>query len=120
MASRQLADLSGEPGVELGHQRYAELLADSATLGRGLAVDGTLNVEQCIEPLHGLERDRIDHAAALATASLAGCALDIGQLGELAPGMGKACRFEHGSGIASLAVELVIAAIGIGLQDPCP
>ncbi|OBX17514.1 hypothetical protein A9995_15665 [Erythrobacter sp. QSSC1-22B] len=97
-----------------------ELLADGATLGRGLAVDFTLDVEQRIEPLHGFERDGIDHAAALAAAPPASCTLDIRQLEELAPGMGKAGRLEHGSGLAPLAVKLVIAAIGIGLQDPCP
>lgn len=79
---------------------------------------GTTSVEQGIEALHGFERDRVDHAAVLAAALLAGRAYDIGQLEELPPRMGKAASLEHGSGVAALAIELVVAAIGIGLQDP--
>lgn len=34
--------------------------------------------------------------------------------------MGKAASLEHGTGVASFAIELVIDAIGIGLQDAGP
>ena len=73
--------------MELGHKRRAEFLPDHEPLGRALAVDAALDVEQGIEALHGFERDRIDHGAALAAALLAGRAYDIGELEELAPGM---------------------------------
>jgi hypothetical protein len=72
MAARELGDLLGEPCVELGHQRRAEFLANREPLGRALAVDGALDVEQGVEALHGFERDRIDHGAVLAAALLAG------------------------------------------------
>jgi hypothetical protein len=49
----------------------AEFLAAGDSLGRALAIDGALDVEQDIDPLHGLKRDRIDHSAALTTALLA-------------------------------------------------
>ena len=120
MAARELADLLGEPGVELCHQPRAEFLTNREALGRRLAIDGTLDVEQGIETLHGFERDRIDHAAALATALLAGRAYDIGQLKELTARMGEAARFQHRTGVAAFAIELVVAAIGISLQDPGP
>jgi hypothetical protein len=31
--------------------------------------------------------------------------------------MGEAACLEHGAGVASFAIEVVVAAIGIGLQD---
>lgn len=120
MAARQLADLLGEPGVELGHERRAEFLAGGDPLGGALAVHAALDVEQGIETLHGFERDRIDHGGALSAALLAGRAYDIGELEELAARMGEAARLEHGAGIAALAIELAISAIGIGLQDAGP
>jgi len=49
--------------------------------------DRARDVGQGIEPLHRLERDRIDHARTLAAASLPGYAPDVGQLEEFAPGM---------------------------------
>lgn len=78
MAARQLGNLLGEPGVQLGHQRRAEFRTNGDPLGGALAIDGALDVEQGIEALHGFERDRIDHAAALAAALAARGVRDIG------------------------------------------
>lgn len=121
MAAQELADLRGEPSVQLGHQRRAEFLADREPLGQALAVDAALDVKLGVETLHGFERDRVDHGGALAVALLACGAYDIGQLEELAPRMGKATRFRHRTGVAAFAIESVVAAIGISLQDfgPC-
>ena len=47
-------------------------------LARVLAVDAALEIEQGIDPLHGLERDRVDHAGMLPAAFLASSAGDIG------------------------------------------
>ena len=77
-------------------------------------------VEQGVETLHGLERDRIDLLCSLAAAFLAYCPLDIGQLEKLAPRVSEATGFEHGTGLAAVAIELAISAIGVGLQDACP
>ena len=71
-AIRDLRQSIGEPGVELGHQRRAEFLADRAPFGWRLAIDAALDVEQGIETLHSVERDRADDAAALAGALLVG------------------------------------------------
>lgn len=60
MAARELGDLLGEPGVELGHQRRAEFLTGGKPLGRALGVDAALDVEQGVKTLHDLERDRIE------------------------------------------------------------
>jgi len=52
--------------VQLGHERRAELAAHSEPLGGILVVYGALDIEQDINPLRGLERDRVDHAGVLA------------------------------------------------------
>ena len=120
VTARQFGDLLGEPGVELVHQRRAEFLPNRESLGGALAVDAVLDVEQGVETLHGFERDRMDRVAALAPALLAGAAYDICQLAKLPPRMGKAAGFKHGPGVTVFALELIVAAIGIGLQDPGP
>ncbi len=63
-----------------------------ASLG-GLAVDPALDVEQRIDPLHGLHRRRRDRRRALA-ASLAG--RHVGEFVEFAPGVCEAGSFGHG------------------------
>lgn len=61
-----------------------------------------------------------DGAGPLATALLAGGALDVGELGELAPGVCEAASLEHGTRIATVAIPLAVAAIGVGLEDGPP
>ncbi len=58
--------------MELAHQWRAEFVPYRDSLGRARAIDAALDVEQGVETLHGFERDRIDHAAVLAAAHLAG------------------------------------------------
>lgn len=120
MVARQLRVLLDEPGLQLGHERRAQLPARGKALGGGLVVDGALNVEQGIEPLHGLERDRIDHADALTAALLASRAFDIGEFEELAPRVGEAAGFKHRARLTAGRIELAISAIGVGLQDAGP
>ena len=103
--------------MEISHQRRAEFLTDGKALVGSHADDPALDIEQGIEPLHRFERDRIDHPCLLAAALFAGCTLDIGKLEELAARVREAACFEHGTGLASVAVELAISAIGVGLQD---
>jgi hypothetical protein len=81
------------------------------------AVDAALDIEQGVEPLHRLQRDRIDHAGLLVAALPARRSGDVGQLEELAPRVGKAASFEHRAGLTAGGVQLAVAAIGIGLQD---
>ena len=85
-----LARWGGQPGTELGHQRRAQLLTHGEPLGSGLAVEAALNVEQRVEPLHCLECDGVNHTGPLAAALLAGSALNVSQLEELASGVREA------------------------------
>lgn len=85
VVARKPGELRGEPGVQFGHQRRAELVPRSKPLGSILAIDGALDIEQSIHPLHGLECNRVDHAGMFASAHLAGSVGDVGQLEQLAP-----------------------------------
>lgn len=106
--------------MEIVDQRRAALLAYGEAFVPRQADDPALDVEQGVEPLYRFERDRIDEPRTLAAALPARGALDVGQLEELAPGVGEAAGLEHGARLASVAVELSIAAIGVRLQDPGP
>jgi hypothetical protein len=53
-------------------------MAGGKAVGDVLAAQAAFDVEQSIEPLHGLERDRIDLPSPLAAALLASSTLDIG------------------------------------------
>src|SRR3546814_1400621 len=66
VVARELGQLRGEPGVKLGNERRAELLPHGEEFGGAAAVHGALDIEQGIDPLHGFERDRLDHAGVLA------------------------------------------------------
>jgi len=83
MIAGQLGELVGQPDVKLGDEWRAQFLANSEPLGRTLAAQVAFDVEQRIEPLHGLQRDRIDHACTLIAALPACHGRDIGQFEEL-------------------------------------
>lgn len=70
-------------------------------LGGGLAVDGTLDLEQRVEAPDGLQRDRGDRFALHA---VSGPPRDIGQFEEAAQGMGEAKHRRDGL-ILPLRVE---------------
>ena len=54
-----------------------------------MPVGGAFDLEQCVELLHRLQRDRVDLPRVLAPALLARRALDVGELEELAPYVGR-------------------------------
>jgi hypothetical protein len=116
VVARKLPELLGQPGMEIVHQRRAVLASGGKPLVGAAAGDGPLDVEQSVETPHGLERDRVDRLWSLAPRFPACGALDIGELEELAPGMGEAAGLEHPAG----RIELAIAAIGVGLEDAMP
>ena len=120
VVAREPGELGVQPGMEIGHQRRAVLLARGEACGGALAIDGTLDVEQRIEASHGLKRDRIDLPGPFATAFLAGSPFDVGKLEELAPRVREAASFENRPRLAPLTIELVVTAIGISLQDARP
>ena len=78
--------------MELSHQGRAQLAAYGEALVGILTVDAALDIEQRIDPLHGLKSDRVDHAGMIAVALLAGCAGDVGQLKESAPRVGASSK----------------------------
>jgi len=119
VVARKLGELGMQPGIEIDYQRCAALLAGGEALLAWQAVHPTLDIEQNVEPLHGLERNRVDLPWSLTPALLAGCALDISKFEELPARMGEAACFEHRTGIAAVAIELAISTIGVGLQDAC-
>ena len=80
-----------QPGFQIGHERRALFLADAQTLFGAQAVDGALDVEQHVDALDGLQRDRRDRRRVLAAPGIGG---DIGQLEELPPGMAQ-----HSAGV---------------------
>ena len=92
--ARQLAPFLAHPGFQRGDQRRAVLLAHGQPLIGRQPVDGALDVEQGIDALHRLQRDRRDDRWRAALGLAAGPGLDIGEIEELASGMGPARRLE--------------------------
>ena len=90
------------------------LLPDAVALAGAPAIDGSFDVEQRVDALHRLQRDRRDGRRRLAAPRIGG---DIGQLEELAAGLGPAQRWRDGALRARDIVETVIAGIGVGLQN---
>jgi hypothetical protein len=100
--------------LQSNHKRRALFLADAQTLLARKAVNGALDVEQRIDALDRLQRDRRDRRGILSAPCIGG---DVGQLEELTPGMGPAqCRRDRSLG-TRWVVKRVVAAVGIGLQD---
>lgn len=118
VVAREPGELGSEPGVKLGHERRTQFLAHNEPLGHALTVDAALDIEQSIDPLHGLDRDRVDHAGMLAAALLAGRTGNVGQFEELAPRVGKAAGLMHRRRQTTGSIKLAVTTIGIGLQDP--
>lgn len=73
-------------------------------------IDGTLDVEQCIDTLDCGKRDRRDRRRRPSSSGVLG---DIGQFEELPPGM----RPTESRCDGRRLVQTVEAAIGIGLKD---
>jgi hypothetical protein len=80
----------------------------------GKAIDAALDLEQGVNAFDCLQRDRRDRSRILASPCIGG---DVRQLEELSPGMGPAQRRRDRPLRARGIVQLVVAAIGIRLQD---
>lgn len=92
--ARESLALAQQPCVHVVEEWLARMLAHGAPLGGDLAVDGALDLEQCVEPPDGLQRDRGDGLAILSCPR--GRFLDVGQLEEAPSGVRKAeCRCER-------------------------
>ena len=112
--ARQAGTLLPQPGFQGGHKRRALLLADAQPLVGGKAIDAALDIEQHIDALDRLQRDRRDRGCLLAAPGIGG---DVGQLEELPPRMRPTQRRRDRPRQARRIVKLVVAAISVGLQN---
>ncbi len=83
-----------------------------------MAVDVALDVEQGVDALHRLQADRREHHRGFALRCPTRAARDVGQHEEFPARMRPAGRFQDRPGHTTRFVELAIAAIGVGLQEP--
>ena len=106
-------------GFELGEQRCGPLGPDREPPLGAQSIDLPLDVEQGVDPRHGLKGQRRDDGARLALLRpplrRGG---DVGQDKELAPRMGPAERLGDRPRRAAKRIQPVVPGIGIGLQDP--
>ena len=114
--ARELGALFAHPYVETGDKRSALLLARGFALIGAEPVDATLDLEQSVDALNRLQRDRREPRFSCPRLAL-GIGLDISQNEELAPAMAPARRLEDRTGTAAWLVKLLVAAIGVGLQN---
>ena len=106
--------LTQQPGVHVLEKRLALFLAHGAPLVGATAVDGALNLEQRIEASDRLQRDRRDRFSLLAFPSIF---LDVSQLEEAPPGMGKAKRRRNRPHLLLWVEQRLEAVVAIRLQD---
>jgi hypothetical protein len=112
--SRQAGAFLAQPSLQFGEERSALLLPDAQALVGAGAVDGALDIEQRVDALHRLQRDRRDCWRCLAAPRIGG---DIGQFEELAARMRPAERRVDRALRSRWIIQPVIAGIGVGLQD---
>ena len=108
-----LARSRAHPVFEIGDERRDALAAHREALGGRAAVDLALDVEDRVDALDRLERQRRDDGEL--AARLGG---DIGQHEELAPTMRPARGLGDRPRLAVCRRRAVEPGIGIGLQDP--
>ena len=106
------------PGLQVRDQRRAELLADRLALFGAVTVDRPLDLEQHVDPADRFQCQRRDHCRLLALGFATRVLGQISHDEEWAPGVDPTGRFQDRSRRAAGLVELAIAAIGVGLEDP--
>jgi len=94
VAARQLGALLAHPGLQIGHQRRTELLADRLAPFRALTVDRPLDLEQHIDPADRFQRQRRDHRRLLALSFATGVLGQIRHDEERTPGMDPTGGFQ--------------------------
>src|SRR6266446_1255856 len=120
VARRELGTVLEHPGLKIGHDQGAALLADGEALLGTQPMDVALDGEQLIDAPHCLQGERIDGLWLLALCLSSSGGFNIGKLEELAPAMGPARSFEDRTRLTLRLVEFAISAIGVSLQDPAP
>ena len=114
---RQQRTFAPQPALEVCNQGRGQALAHLQPRRRGVAVDGALDLEQRVDALHRFEGDGRDVLRRLALADIG---FHVGEFEELAARVRPAQRRCHRPGLSAGIVELIVAGIGIGLQDPLP
>ncbi len=109
--------LCTEPFLQAGGQRRGKLLPCSQARFGAEAVDPALNIEERIDPLHRLQRDRRYLVSGFALPHIP---RDVCEFEELPPRMRPAERARHRGRLPVLSVEIIIPAIGVRLQDAGP
>ncbi len=104
--------------IQLCDKRCAELLSDSPSLLGALAIDRSLDLKQSVEPLDRLQGQRRNRRRCFALRRSAGILGDIRQDEERATCVDPTRGFQNGSGLAIGLVQLVVAAVGVGLEYP--
>jgi hypothetical protein len=103
--------------MKIVDQRPAERLPNGQALFRAPAVDGPLDLEQRIDPAHDLDRDGRERDLLLALGPAPGVLLKISHCEERAPCMDPTRRLPDRAWISPSQIELVVAIIGVRLQD---
>jgi hypothetical protein len=118
VATRQLGPLLVQPAFQIGDQGCAQLLPNGTALLDALAIDRALDVEQRVDALNRFQRQRRDHAGGLALCLAAGVGGDIGHNKERPASVDPTPRLDERARFAVGLIELGVAAIGVGLEDP--
>jgi hypothetical protein len=116
--ARQLGPLLAQPGFEVGDERGAQFLPDGPTLLGALTVNGAFDLEQRVDAADRFQGQRRDHARRFAVRLAPGIGLNIGQDEERPASVYPTRRLDDRPRLAVGLVQLVVAAIGIGLEDP--
>ena len=106
--------LGAHPRFQLGHQRRAVLPTRGQAPLRALAVDRPLEVEQRVDPLDRLQRQRRDRRRVLAAF---GIGRDISQDKELATRMSPTGCIDDPARLAIRPIQPVVSSKGVGLED---
>src|SRR5690606_31866742 len=110
--ARQSRTVVTQPDLELDEKGCTLILADRQALWRAQPVDGALDIEQGVDALDRLQRNRRDRRRHFATPRVG---RDIGQFEELTSGVSPAeCRDDLARR-TGLIIKAVVAAIGVHL-----
>ena len=112
--ARQARVLLTQPRFKSGQNGRTLFMAYAEALFGAQAVDVALDIEQRVNALNRLQRNRRDRRCVLSAPCIGS---DIGQLEELSPCVCPAQCGRNRSLRARGIVELVVPAIGVGLQD---
>ncbi len=114
---RHRAAFGEHPDVEIVDQRSNQAQPGSEPRRSVQPVDAALHIEDRIDPRHGFQSDGRDVVSGFALADITS---DVGKFEELAAGMAPAERAADGTGIAIAAKEIIVAPVGVSLENTLP